>query len=379
MTTRLFLAGACAVTITWGCASSEPDPESEGERTAVDIEAIVGGTKTAAYPSAALLNMRTAAGASYACTAVVIAPKVVLTAGHCVDGMVSWQVTANGSLRTSTKGETYDWKENGASTVNPLHHDLGLVYLTDPIVLASYPTLAVQAAPVGSAAVDVGRIRNGAVTNEIFSAPITLRSGLTLGFPFDYAATGVIEHGDSGGPVFLGTTQTLVAVNSGLGQAGEVLARVDLLADWLKARIAAQAAASPPSGTDAGASGTDASAPKPDAGAAPPSPACASPEVEPNNAFASASALKTTACGTLAADDLDWFTFAAPAGKTILTVASAFDASATFGFASAGKCVPVLQNVKSVSVSVLAGSSTVCIGVSSPSRKVQPYTVAAVR
>ena len=385
MNKALFCIGVCAMIAANGCVAERAnDEEVDAERVAVDVAPIVGGARTAAYPAAALLNMRAASGASYACTATVIAPRVVLTAGHCVDGMVSWNVIANGSVRTSTKGETFDWKEKGATTVNPLHHDLGLVYLTDPIVLPSYPTLATEGAAVGAAAVDVGRIRNAAVTNEICAAPIALRSGLTVGFPFDYAADGVIEHGDSGGPVFLGATQTIVAVNSGLGGNTEVLARVDLLGDWLRGRIAAQSATpappppSPPS--DAGASKPDAEPPKPDAGAPPPPPACAITEAEPNNVVGSAMAFKTTACGKLGtADDLDWFLYPATVGRTSLLLASDGDAAATVGFLSAGKCVPVMQNAREVVVNVSAGTAQICIGVSSATHKTQPYVLSAVR
>ncbi len=372
MNKALFCVGVCAVIAAHGCAAeSASGDDVDAERVAVDVAPIVGGTKTTAYPAAALLNMRAASGGYYACTATVIAPKVVLTAGHCVDGMVSWEVMANGSLRTSSKGETYDWKENGATTVNPLHHDLGLVYLTDPIVLPSYPSLATQVAAVGAEATDVGRIRNATVTNEIFSAPIKLRSGLTVGFPFDYAADGVIEHGDSGGPVFLGTTQTIVAVNSGLGGNVEVLARVDLLADWLKARIAAQGAAPVPPAPEP---------PKAGAGAPPPLASCAVTEAEPNNVVGSATPLKITACGKLGtADDLDWFLYAATVGKTSIMLGADGDASATVGLLSAGKCVPALQNARGVTVSVTAGTAQLCIGVSSLAHKAQPYVLSAVR
>lgn len=400
MNKAMFCVGVCAVIAAYGCAADSTGDDdvtaSPEERVAVDVAPIVGGTKTTAYPSAALLNMKAASGATYACTAAVVAPKVVLTAGHCVDGMVAWDVFANGSLRSSTKGETFDWKENGSTKVNPFHHDIGLVYLTDPIVLPSYPTLATQIAAMGATAVDVGRIRNAAVTNDIYSAPIKLRSGLLAGFPFDYAADGVIEHGDSGGPVFLGATQTIIAVNSGLGGGTEVLARVDLLGDWLKARIAAQSASPPvpapkPSApttpTDAGApkpdSSTDAGTPKPPAPSTPDVPkpaACALAEAEPNNVVGNAAALETTACGKLAtADDLDWFTYAATVGKTTITVGGDSDASAVFGILTAGKCVPLVQNARGVVVTVTSGSASLCIGVSSQAHKAQGYMLGAVR
>jgi hypothetical protein len=374
-------AVVCVLVYGWGCAA--PLESDEREHVAVDVAAIVGGVKTAAFPSAALLTMQSATGATYACTATVIAPSVVLTAGHCVDAMVRWQVVANGALRTSSSAETYDWNERGATTVNPLHHDVGLVYLSSPIVLPAYPALADKGAADGTAAVDVGRILNGAITNDIYTAPITLRSGASVGFPFDYAAQGVIEHGDSGGGVFLAGTQTLVAVNSGLGARVEVLARVDLLSAWIKQKIAAHSPAPPPPApADAGAPATDAGAPKPDAGSTPPPApgACASAEREPNDVLGSAGALVTTACGALStAGDTDWLTFTATAGRTVITLEPSADASATFGYVVGGKCSTVLRNVRGAAVTVASGSATLCIAVSSAGHQLQTYRIAAVR
>ena len=109
MNKALFCVGLWAAIAASGCASETTEESAPEERVSADLASIVGGVQTSAYPAAALLNMKAAGGGLFACTAAVIAPKVVLTAGHCVDGMVRWDVYANGSLRTSTAGETYDF------------------------------------------------------------------------------------------------------------------------------------------------------------------------------------------------------------------------------------------------------------------------------
>ncbi len=348
----------------FGCTGS---PLDEGEPTAVDVGAIVGGVKTTDYPSAALLNMRAAAGGGYACTATVIAPRVVLTAGHCVDDMVSFRVLAAGVERDSTEAETYDWDENGAETVNPLHHDIGLVYLREPIELVTYPALADARVPEGTAAVDVGRIREGVVTNEFFAAPIVLRSGLRVGYPFDYSAAGIIEHGDSGGPVFLAGTQTVVAVNSGIGAETQVLARVDLVLPWILGRIAAHGGR------------PDAVAPPPDAGSEesvlPAEAPCVSAESEPNDDVLRAGALKAMSCGRLEGADVDWFWLPIAAGEALITLEPSGDAVAMFGFLREGRCVPAVRDVRSAMAAVPSGTTIVCMEVTSPAHEAQSYRV----
>ena len=50
---------------------------------------IVGGVRASDHPEAVLVDMDGAA-----CSGSLIAPRVVLTAGHCVDGSSVWTITA---------------------------------------------------------------------------------------------------------------------------------------------------------------------------------------------------------------------------------------------------------------------------------------------
>ncbi|HLK41018.1 MAG TPA: trypsin-like serine protease [Polyangiaceae bacterium] len=395
------------VVIGWGCGGE--DTTVPAEATATLLEPIIGGALTTSYPEATLLNMRAASGATYACSAVLIAPRVVLTAGHCVDGMVSWDAYISGAHATSTRGETYDWHENGATTVNPNHHDLGLVYLDQTVALAAYPTLASTPAASGAQVIDVGRIDNGVLTNAFYRAPVTVTPAASAGYPFDYSASDVIEHGDSGGPVFLPSTHTIVAVNSGANTTIEVLARVDLLAAWIAARVAAN------SGSDAGhapdaAGAADSSAdaaPLPDAkapadataapdakappaDAAPPSveggasdaAACVR-EVEPNDTLTQANPLGAAECAILGtASDVDWFAFTPKAGVSQIALTSTGDASIGLGFfTSPTACSLVIpSSARAVGATVTVTGSgqsppRLCVVVGSPSHAVQSYTL----
>jgi hypothetical protein len=306
--------------------------------------------------------MRTADNAWYSCSATVIAPTVVLTAGHCVDGMAEWYVYAGTNYRTSTKAETYDWAENGATNVNPSHHDLGLVYLSEPIVLSSYPVLGQTKQPDGTSALSVGRVLDGTVTNSLYDAPITLTDGSTIGYPYDYSSGVVIQHGDSGGPVFLSGTHTLVAVNSGAGTTLQVTARVDLLYSWLQSKIAAQTPTPAPKPAPTPAPTTP----------APTTPAC-TPEREHNDSFKTANAAAEEMCGSLTAADVDWYTFRAPIGDTTVTLASTDDAAMAIGYVSQGTCLTALTGTHSVHVTVSDHPLTICVAVTSRSPKPQTY------
>ena len=134
--------GIVALASLLACSGEVTDSRDE-ENTSAVMEAIIGGVPASAtYPEAVLLNMKSTGGLGYSCSATLIAPKVVLTAG----ALRGWHGLVGGLCRYElpevVEGETYDWAENGATTVNPAHHDIGLVYLTEAITLASYPVLA---------------------------------------------------------------------------------------------------------------------------------------------------------------------------------------------------------------------------------------------
>jgi Trypsin len=398
-----------------GCAVEATSSGELAEDTTAVIEPIIGGTETTAYPEAALLSMRSAAGASYACSAVLIAPSVVLTAGHCVDGMVSWSVSvsgAHGSAASATRGETFDWHENGAATVNPSHHDIGLVYLDRPIQIPAFPVLATAAVSDKTQVVDLGRIDNAMLTNSFYKAPVTVSDAAPIGYPFDYYGVDVIEHGDSGGPVFLPSTHTIVAVNSGAGTGVEVLARVDLLSAWIAQRIATMGPA-PEAGAgavDGGADdaqrppeagpiadanvrsdapGAETSVPTPapgDSGTRPEAKGACVSEKEPNDVVASANSVSDSECASLGtAADADWYVLVAAPGTTRIQLVATADASLAVGYLTPQRTCSIVipaaagAVAATITVGAQAAPTSVCASVTSRGHKIQTYKLAVLR
>ncbi|MBV9123233.1 MAG: trypsin-like serine protease [Planctomycetes bacterium] len=148
---------------------------------------------------------------------VLIAPRVVLTAGHCVRGFDSWEVTApyaQGQRRTTRTASLHPRYPQ-----DRLENDLAVLILDKGIDIGRpFPSLhGGDLYPIEQTKLlVVGRVENGMPSpTRLFQTEVTLVQfpgdlNLYGGFP------GVSEKGDSGGPVFLvGKEREVVAVVSG--------------------------------------------------------------------------------------------------------------------------------------------------------------------
>lgn len=310
--TRSALVIATIVIASGSAACGQPEdgsssPQDQEILGAKVTQPIVNGSPASAYTEAALINTP-----DFICSGAVIAPRIVLTAGHCVAGATAWTVVAPYAGNQSATG-SHSWTDYVATgeTVNPSTLDVAVIILDKAINLSSYPKLASAASAAGTQAVNVGRIRNGqaSFSGLFFGSAVTLQAGSSYGFPKAYISTEIIEAGDSGGPVYVGSgaSRSIAAVNSGAGGGTQVLARVDLAYAKLQQLIAANGG----SGGGSGGAATPAPAPAPAPTPAPVA-ACAggTPESEPNDTSNAANPLAGTRCGSLSsASDLDWYSW----------------------------------------------------------------------
>lgn len=207
---------------------------------------IVQGTEATAFPSAVIVNMKNGPWQVSVCSGAVIAPRLVLTAGHCAVGdFDNWDVVApyaGGQTAHASEAEVYDYTSTG-DVVNANQHDVALLVLDSPITLTAYPQIDGVTAPSGTAVRSIGRVDDGVMsyTRLFVSQAIAIAPGNSWGHPHAYVSSEVIQPGDSGGPVVVdgSSPPRIVAVNSGAGGGIQVLARIDQVHGWIADQIAA--------------------------------------------------------------------------------------------------------------------------------------------
>jgi len=234
------------------------DPLTGDDPSSSASQPILGGTPDDGDPATVLIG----GGGSW-CTGTIIAPQVVLTAGHCIspkNNFVYLGPQYLGDAGGSFISVANSYTNPAYQSTNFTNADVGVVILKSPanVVPCAINTVALDASYVGADLHIVGFGVTQSPAEPIFtkmSVDVTV-AGIT---PKEISVGPAICSGDSGGPGLLSVNgaQVVAGVNSwhssnasGCGGNGG-LARVDLYAAWIQAQI--DAVESADGGADGGA------------------------------------------------------------------------------------------------------------------------------
>ena len=184
-----------------GCAADTGDEPSAESEEAISPE-MQAGPASMLPESVQLIHDN---GVDY-CTGVLVAPKIVLGAGHCI-----WD--AKYTVRApfapgAPSAHAVNWAvvDTRRDRV-PESRDIGLLVLDKPINLAHFPALTQIGAQADSGktfkGVAVGHKREDPHASLVRSKVMTIKSGKSLGYTNGLRGQYYSEGGDSGGPLFL--------------------------------------------------------------------------------------------------------------------------------------------------------------------------------
>ncbi|HSO38038.1 MAG TPA: trypsin-like serine protease, partial [Labilithrix sp.] len=206
------------------------------------------------------------------CSGVIVAPGVVLTASNCIafnpagaGARGTWTVTApfalgGAQVRNVSVGafETFEPNFTTASggrsnyDSHPELHDLGLLYVDTPFTGVVYPDLSATQYPIGATHPQVSAVgrQTAAETAGLVLSKAVALSASSDAYTHDNVTPVVTTGGDSGGPLLLEGTHTLVGTETRFsGQAvGDIdyWARLDTnVYAWIAARVAAHGGFNP--------------------------------------------------------------------------------------------------------------------------------------
>ena len=219
--------------------------------------AISGTQRSAAAYSEAVRVVVNNVDGDY-CSGVAVAPRVILTAAHCIvfnpAGSAprgTWTVTvpfaAGGAqVRTVSRSDVIDaafrsLTRNNFSSRTDLR-DLGVLLLDTPLTGVTYPTLSRTAPSNNSTVAAIGRAFSGPTANLVMSSTRTLRYVVDGTYTLNYATAPVLTGGDSGGPLVLEGTHQVVgtAAITDPPRNRDYFTRLDgTTYDWIAAQVAA--------------------------------------------------------------------------------------------------------------------------------------------
>lgn len=170
---------------------------------------IIGGKNDPGDPAVGVLRIRALDGSVGVCTATLIAPNVMVTAGHCADRAnfdVSFDPLPDLSAPPGSRSYTTATViANPAYTGDPLGgHDVAIVLLARaataaPVALGAAPARGATVRAVGYGMNVFGNDGTGIGTRRQIAIPVRAVAAHEIVTGSDGAST---CHGDSGGPLF---------------------------------------------------------------------------------------------------------------------------------------------------------------------------------
>jgi secreted trypsin-like serine protease len=198
------------------------------------------------YPFVGLVLFGSGGEVSHACSGALVAPRTLLTAGHCTDGadsaLVWFEEDVSFNLSAARSGQPITHPAFNNYSGFPNSSDLGVVLLDEPVDMPVYATLPTPhvfddlANRVAGHASEFTVIGFGLQTVVPFMSEEYVRfratpRSVTLGEPSTdgfnlFLSTGPMRRvegasclAQSGGPAFVGTSAVLAGVSSAVGSA----------------------------------------------------------------------------------------------------------------------------------------------------------------
>lgn len=197
--TRLALATAATAALVGAGTASASAATITGDTVSPHI---IGGS-SASSPYIVQLSFGQNGG-TYGCTGEAISSQWILTAQHCIDGTQWMDVYFSNSV--TSPGTPIAADQIGGSS----HGDVALVHLSSSKPLSSYAPLASSYSPAGGIGTiwGYGLTAGGARPTHLKKATVNVVGSSTDAYGGNAihvrGSNGASNHGDSGGPLFVG-------------------------------------------------------------------------------------------------------------------------------------------------------------------------------